>query len=242
MKASTHRSPNSWNHGEPLAPVLVAQLGPVPLLLLLGPDSHLHYGDRDEQARTQTPIDQPNPAPRERLHSVIRARHPQQSKQSRLGLGALSAALAAHVPERQVRPQVAGLADGEHGASNPERPDGGGVRRWRVLRGRVREQRDVEPREHPVVERVLEDVAHRHRRLAEAVHVQRLQLALHEVHHDQAEGEARGDRGAREGRGRVRVLEDEAPEEPDQGVDQERAEILDYEDGAPVDLRACGVC
>lgn len=70
------------------------------------------------------------------------------------------------------------------------------------------------------------------------MHVERLELALHEVDHDEGEGEAGGEGRAGEVVGRVRVLENVGSQEPDCGVDEHGAEVLDYENDLPVYLWA----
>jgi len=78
------------------------------------------------------------------------------------------------------------------------------------------------------VERVLEDVVRGHRGVAEAVHEQRLQFSLQKV---KCDGDARqGLQGGGRGAG---VLVDIGAQEVEQWVDEEGAEVFDYEDGAP---------
>lgn len=88
--------------------------------------------------------------------------------------------------------------------------------------------------EEPVVCRVLEDVEDGHGRRGEAVEEDAFELALEEVeggenHEEGLSGGSLGDGGE--------VGVEVGAGEVEEGVDDERAEVFDNEDGAPANLR-----
>lgn len=225
--------PDTGHHGELLRLVLSAQLFPVPALLLLGPKRHLTNSDRDEQRCAPVPVHKQDRDPRHALESVVRASHPVETKAS--GHAAISATRAAESAEGQVCGEVGELAEDvqSHGRVGQERR-GVGVCGWRV--GRVGEVCDQDAGEQPVVGGVLEDVQERHGGEREAVDEEGLELALDEVQHDHPERQGlQGRRALVEGRQGVDVRAEVVEER----VDEERAEVLDDEDGTPGDLRTC---
>ena len=227
--------PDTGHHSELLRLVLSAQLFPVPALLLLSPKRHLANGDRNEQRCAPVPVHKQDRDPRHALESVVRASHPVEAKAS--GYAAVSATRAAESAEGQVCGEVGELAEDveRYGGVGQERGSVGGCGRGG---GRVGEVGDQDAGEEPVVSGVLEDVEERHGGQREAVDEESLELALDKVQHDHPKGQGLQGRGAIvEGGQRVDVRAEVVEER----VDEERAEVLDDEDGTPGDLRTCRI-
>lgn len=166
-----------WDHAVPLLPVGLRELLAVSPFLLLGPDSHLSYCDDDEDTGAQTPSDQPNSDPRNSLEHVVRARHKVETQAFRDA--PLRAAAAAKTSKDEMCVQVAKLSNNKERYA--KKSDGRVARSGRGCRRRIAPVCNVKPSEDPVVCGVLEDVAHRHCGIGEAVHVESLQLTLQEV-------------------------------------------------------------
>lgn len=225
--------PDTGHHSELLRLVLSAQLFPVPALLLLSPKRHLANGDRNEQRCAPVPVHKQDRNPCHALESVVRASHPVEAKAS--GHAAIGATRAAESAQGQVCGEVGELAEDvqRHGGVGQE-GRGVGVCGWRA--GRVGEVCDQDAGEQPVVGGVLEDVEERHGGQGKAVDEEGLELALDKVQHDHPKGQGLQGRGAIvEGGQRVDVRAEVVEER----VDEERAEVLDDEDGTPGDLRTC---
>lgn len=226
----------TWRHlqktgqnDEALLLVLVAKLLAIRLLLALGPDKHLRAADGDEQGHGPVAADNDDADPGEDLVHVVGAGDEAKAVAGRdLALGAARRAERRQVvvDERVARlaKEEEGRAGGVHG-----RLAGAGGERARPVDGDGAE----EARQRPVEEAVLEDVGDGHGVGRELVDKGRLKLALEEVAHEEGKAEPLG-----VGHGLVAAGEDVGPGRDDGGVDEDRAKVLDEEDGAPRNLGA----
>ena len=104
----------------------------------------------------------------------------------------------------------------------------------------VEEPGEVDSREDPVVGGVLGEVSPWHSRGREFVDEKGLELAFKEVHEDEVEEEllVGGRRDGGDGALEVRVNVGAEFRDEEEGVDEEGAEVFNYENGAPANLGA----
>jgi hypothetical protein len=220
------------NHHEPPLPIASSKLPPIPVLLLPRPHRHLPTRNRHKDCRTPTPIHHPHSNPRHNLKEVIRARHRNHAEDATLWNASLRSTCTAQTHERDVRTQIPQFANHKQQDREGIPP---AIRRWVRCRtidaGGVSAQSDVEAAEDPVVSGVLEDVEEGHGCIGEAVDEEGFEFALGEVQDDEDHGEELGG-GGRGDVDAVVVVEVWA-DQVDEGVDEEGAEVLDEEDGAP---------
>lgn len=248
--SSSSSSQKTRQHDEPLLLVLVPELLAVGLLLAPAPDIHEVRADDDEDDERRGARDEDDADPRDDLEHVIRTRNEGETEAT----GYLAGRLTRLAQRREVpvdvrvgelAEDVQGEAEGVEGRGEEGRgPRGGGE-------GGVDLEGAEEAGEDPVEERVAHDEGRGHRVGAELVHEQHLELPLHEVRHDHGEGgllhgRERAGAGGAAGRrddglqvgvdGWVELVADGGEE----GVEDERAEVLAEVDESPGDLGACG--
>lgn len=212
--------------------VLVTKLLAVGALLAPGPGIHLRSAHADEDGNGPVAAGDDDAHPRQDLEHVVGAGDEPESV-ARRDL-ALSAARRSQRRQIQVHRGVAHLSKQVEGGADgvDDGEIGAGSQRARVVDG----QRAEQTGQGPVEDAVLEDVEDGHRVGRELVNKQRLELALDEVGNDHAEAEPLGE-GHGLGRG-ASISVDVRPSGDDEDVDQDRAQVLDEEDGAPGNLRA----
>ena len=150
---------------------------------------------------------------------------------------ALGSTRSAQVAQHQVGVQIGQLAKCEESQSC--------VKKLRVevvsCRGRVGAEDpvcDVEASQDPVVCTVLEDIAGRHRRIAEAVNEDGFELAFQEMDAQKGANQKLDVGGI--GERLVEVVVDERPQrEEEEGRNDERTKVFNNEHGPPSDLGAC---
>lgn len=99
---------------------------------------------------------------------------------------------------------------------------------------------DVEASQDPVVCTVLEDIAGRHRRIAEAVNEDGFELAFQEMDAQKGANQKLDVRGI--GERLVEVVVDVRPQrEEEEGGNNERTKVFNDEHGSPSNLGACKV-
>jgi len=102
----------------------------------------------------------------------------------------------------------------------------------------VEEPGEIDSRENPVVDGVLGQVSPWHSRGGEFMDKESLELALEEMDKNEIEEQAliRGGGDGGDGGREVRVDVGTEFWDEEEGVDEEGAEVFNYEDGAPANL------
>jgi hypothetical protein len=229
-------------HDVSLLLVLVAKLLAIGALLAHTPGVHVRAANGNEQCDRRATADENHADPGQDLKRVVGARH--QAETQTLGDLALGTAGAAKRGQVLVDQEVASLAKDKQGQANSVDSQVLGLRRGRE--GGVDLDGGQNTRDRPVEEGVAEHVPHGHRARRESVHERGLVLPLGEVNHDAGERELlrHGERTGGVGRGhealdvRVDGGIDVGAQAQRQGVEDQGAQVLDHEDGAPGQLRA----
>lgn len=230
-------------HHESLLLVLVAELLAVSSLLALAPAEHVHGANGDEEGDRGTSADKDHANPGNHLKHVVGAGD--ELEAVAVGDLALGAAGAAQGRQVGVDAEVGDLAKEEEGQA--EGVNGEVVGLGGPAKGGVDLEAGLEAGDGPVEEGVAEDVPDGHGRGRELVDKHGLVLALEEVEGDAGKGEllvpAQGPVKS-VGLGHV-VLEvrvhgrvEVAAHGEEERVEEQRAQVLDDEDGAPAELGA----
>lgn len=225
-------------HGVALGLVAIAELLAKSSLLAAGPAAHVESTGSNEDNDSKAAADQDDTNPSEDLEHIVGAGD--QVAANAVGDTALSAARLAEAGQVLVNDPVADLADGEEA-------DAKVVEKNKVVAvGRGAGAVDVdgahEAGEEPVEGRVAEDVEGGHGVGRELVDEHGLVLALEEVEVEEGEEEPLDLRHGRLGLvlvGPRAEAVDVGAEQRDEDVEEDGAEVLDHEDGAPGDLGAC---
>ena len=205
-------------------------------MLLDRPESHLNRGYDGEEEGAEGQGQDSHSDPREHLEEIVRAAHELECRAVR-DL-AHTRSLGAQVHQDHVALQVKELS---RGPRSDNRRDECGVVAQRAgdrsgaKRRRVYAQGQEDARKAPVVRRVLEDVEQRHSAVREAVHPDRLSLALDKVEQDKHKGRGLN---MRHGKRTAKVTPDMRRSKVHNGVDDEGTGVFDEEHGAPANLRA----
>ena len=175
MKAKS--SDDILGHTDSVDGLISFKVLPVPAVLFERPRVHLCGADAAEEPARQRVGGRGKAEPAGDFPEIIGARH--AAEQLSLWDAPLRGALGPQPLEPQVRVEVHELADGPRRAQRqqPRRP---ALQRQRVQRV-VPKVGNGDAAEQPVVRRILRQIPNGHRGGAEAVHPQRLRLALHIV-------------------------------------------------------------
>lgn len=239
---STSHLNKARQHGVPLVLIPVPKLLPQRLLLPPRPIPHVNNPRADKHHHRPAPADQDDTHPSRNLKHVIRARDQVAPDTIRDAL--FRSTWLAQASQVLVHNPVANLTKREQDQAEIVQGD-------ELVTGReVARGVDVESAEEaghdPVKGRVADDVAGGHGVGRELVDEEGLVLALEEVDVEEGEEEPLNLCDGRGGLGDVLELAGEdgvevGTDEGDEGVEEDGAEVFDYEDGAPGYLRTFGI-
>lgn len=245
-------SQKTRQHDEPLLLILVSELLAVGLLLAPAPGIHKVRADDDEDDERRGAGDEDDADPSDDLKHVIRTGDEGEAEAGGdLAGGLAGLAQRGEVPVDvcvgELAAEVEAEAEDVEGRGEERFGAGGGGEGGVDLEGAE------EAGEDPVEERVAHDEGRGHRVGAELVHEDDLELPLDEVRRDHGEGgllHRREGAGAKSGSGRRRddALEvgvdgwvEVVADGGEEGVEDERAEVLAEVDESPGDLGACSM-
>lgn len=234
-------SQKPWKHNVSLLLVLVTKLLAISPLLLLAPCEHVERAEGDEQCDGRASADEDYTNPCKDLIHVVWAGH--QGKSVALGDLPLRTARASQAGQIVVHQEVARLAKEEQGQTQSVNGEGARLRRGAERRIDLGSGHGTCHR--PVEEGISEHVPYRHCGRGELVYESGLELPLDKVGHYTAESKLLAEaqwsiQGVRLGHevldervhGRVEV----GSQAEEERVEEQRAEVLDQEDGAPGEL------
>lgn len=198
---------DSGDHDRALALVLVNELLAVATLLLRGPARHLTTTDKDEEQNAPAQsANQINADPRKHFKHVVGAGYQAEPESGRDS--PFRGPRSTEITQNQVSVQVRQLCESEE--SHPaiqESCVGFGCRSGIGAEDPVS---DIEASQDPIVGAILEDVARRHRSIAETVDEDGFELAFQEMDGQQAADEQLDVGGL--GKGFIKIVVDERPE------------------------------